>query len=344
MAARPRLVVLRALGLGDFLTAVPALRALAQAYPDHRTLLAAPAALAPLAALLNTVSAPGGTRGAPARIVDDVVDTDFRQRVSALPAQLAAADVAVNLHGCGPQSHRALLATEPGALLAFHHPQAAQPSSGAQPSGGPAWRPEEHEVTRWCRLLGAYGIPADPGRLHLDVPTGGVPAHARGATIIHPGATSPARRWPVERWAAVARAEHAAGRPVIITGGPGEVGLARRVAGMAGLPAGAVLAGRTGLAELAGIVAAAGRVVCGDTGIAHLATATRTRSVVLFGPTDPARWGPPAGHQLHRTLWAGRTGDPHAQRPDPGLLRITVDDVLDALSGCGPCQEGIFVS
>ena len=39
-----RLVVLRALGLGDLLTAVPALRGLARAFPDHERVLLAPAA------------------------------------------------------------------------------------------------------------------------------------------------------------------------------------------------------------------------------------------------------------------------------------------------------------
>src|SRR5690606_22400641 len=51
----PRLVVLRALGLGDLLTAAPALRALAAAFPDHHRVLAAPAALRGLVELIGGV-------------------------------------------------------------------------------------------------------------------------------------------------------------------------------------------------------------------------------------------------------------------------------------------------
>jgi ADP-heptose:LPS heptosyltransferase len=71
-------------------------------------------------------------------------------------------------------------------------------------------------------------------------------------------------------------------------------------------------------------------VICGDTGIAHLATAYGTPSVVLFGPVSPRHWGPPPGRPQHQALWAGYTGDTFADRPDPGLLRITTADVLDA--------------
>jgi ADP-heptose:LPS heptosyltransferase len=92
-----------------------------------------------------------------------------------------------------------------------------------------------------------------------------------------------------------------------------------------------LLAGETDLADLARALAAVGRVVCGDTGVAHLATALGTPSVVLFGPVSPGEWGPPAERATHRALWAGHSGDPHADHPDSGLLRITVADVLAAL-------------
>jgi ADP-heptose:LPS heptosyltransferase len=291
----PRLVVLRALGLGDFLTGVPALRALAAAFPDHRRLLLAPAWLEPLAALLD---------GA----VTEIIDVEGRAAVpAALPPVAHGADVAVNLHGRGPQSTQLLRATRPRRLVAFGVP------------GGAAWRADEHEVARWCRLLREAGIPADSAALDLAAPPD---TERHGATVLHPGAAAPARRWPVERWAAVARAEHAAGRRVVISAGPGEEAAAEAVAAAAALGADAVHAGGD-LAALVRLVAGAGRVACADTGVAHLATALRVPSVVLFGPTPPAEWGPPPDKRdRHRVLWAGRRGDPNGAAPDAGLLEI----------------------
>jgi ADP-heptose:LPS heptosyltransferase len=306
---RPAVVVLRALGLGDLLTVVPALRALADAFPRHPRLLATPAALAPLARATGAV--------------DEVVPTDGLD--APLPPRLHGAGLAVNLHGRGPESHELLLATEPRRLVAFAHP--AVPAS----SQGPRWRPDEHEVARWCRLLEESGIAADPARLDLELPPGPVPHGAQGATLLHPGAASPSRRWPSERFAEVAMAEVAAGRRVLVTGGPDEADLASGVADRAGLPGAAVHVG-LGVLGLGRLVAAAGRVVCGDTGVAHLATALRTPSVVLFGPVSPARWGPPADRPWHRALWAGTSGDPHGRLPDPGLLAIGTGQVLEALA------------
>jgi ADP-heptose:LPS heptosyltransferase len=301
-----RLLVLRALGLGDLLTAVPALRGLRRAYPGHRIELAMPRALEPLA--IHT--------GA----VDAVVDA---AGLGPLPAAVSGADLAVNLHGCGPQSHRRLLERGPKRLLAFAH--RAVPESAE----GPRWRDQEHEVARWCRLLTESGISADPADLRLTRPSGRRDA---ALTVIHPGAASGARRWPADRWAHVAAAERRSGHRVMLTGSAGERPLCTAIARAAGLPADASAAGQTGPMGLLRLVAAAARVVCGDTGVAHVATAVGTPSVVLFGPTPPALWGPPPDPR-HVVLWRGTCGDPHATDPDPGLLGIGVHEVLDALAG-----------
>jgi ADP-heptose:LPS heptosyltransferase len=313
--SRPRLLAYRALGLGDLLTGVPALRALRRGHPEHLIELATPRALAPLARLSGAV--------------DTVLDV---RALEPLPRSAHGADVAVNLHGRGPESHAVLRAAAPRRLMAF----------ALDGEAGPRWRPGEHEVVRWCRMLEESGIPADPADLDLPRPPWPAPTVAVGATLLHPGAASPARRWPAERWAQVARAELAAGRGVAITGDQGERPLALRIAAAAGVDARRVLAGRTGVAELAAAVAAAARVVCGDTGVAHLATAFGVPSVVLFGPVPPDEWGPPPDRAHHRALWAGRRGDPHAAVPDPGLLEIGPEAAVRELSAlvCGRERVG----
>ncbi|WP_344056555.1 glycosyltransferase family 9 protein, partial [Sphaerisporangium rubeum] len=278
--SRPVLVALRGLGLGDLLTAVPALRALRRAFPEHRVALAAPAALAGLLPLIGAV--------------DELLDVS-----GAGPVPCHAPDVAVNLHGAGPQSTAALLRTRPGRLLTHAHPLLPG-------TPGPPWDPGAHEVTRWCAMLGWHGVPADPADLSLTAPV----SEVRGHVVVHPGAAYPARRWPPERFAEVVAALTRSGHRVLLTGGPAERPLAGEVAALArdrGATRTEVVAGRTDVAELAALVGAARLVICGDTGVAHLATALGTPSVVIFGPVSPALWGP-SGRAAHIALWAGRSG------------------------------------
>ncbi|MEU5726829.1 glycosyltransferase family 9 protein [Micromonospora sp. NPDC047738] len=306
------ILVLRALGVGDLATAVPALRGLRAGFPDRELVLAAPAWLAPLADLV------GG--------IDRVLPTDGLADHPAWPGP--PPEVAVNLHGRGPRSHRMLAAARPGRLLAFANAEAGH-------GAGPPWEDDEHEVRRWCRLLDWYGLPADPGDLALRRPTAaGMPA---GVTVLHPGSKIPAKRWPAGRFAALARTLADRGHRVVLTGSTGERDLSARIARDAGLPPNAVLAGRTDLAELAALVADARLVVSGDTGVAHLATGYGTASVVLFGPVPPAHWGPPPDRPRHRVLdVTRRPGLDRGWRAGvgvgrhPTLAAIQVDEVLAA--------------
>jgi ADP-heptose:LPS heptosyltransferase len=305
---QPTALVLRALHLGDLLVAVPALRALRRALPEHRIVLATTGSLAPLVSLTGAV--------------DQLLPTPAPE---ALSWTGSPPDVAVNLHGAGPESHRALDATAPGRRIGYQAP------GWPGPRFDDIARRHDHERERWCAVLTAHGIPADPADLRLPAPPGPDPGPTHAPVIVHPGARYGAKRWPARRFAEVAAALHCAVCPVLITGTADERDLALGVAHEAGLAESRVLAGHTDLTELSALVAGAALVVSGDTGIAHLAVAFGTPSVTLYGPVGPQRWGPPADGP-HAVLGDAdaRRGDPFADDPDPALLAVGVGDVLRA--------------
>ncbi|MET7647482.1 glycosyltransferase family 9 protein [Streptomyces sp. NPDC005426] len=320
--ARPTVLVLRALGLGDLLAGVPALRGVRRAFPGHELVLAAPAGL-----------------GAAVRATG-TVDTHFptadngRQVPSLSHWPGAPPEIAIDLHGNGTPSHDALAALDPGRLLSYARPEPGHPSP-------PRWRADEHERQRWCRFLEAYGIPADPDDMRIAPPSR--PSPAPGAVVLHPGADSVARRWPADRYAAVAAAIRETGRRVVVTGGPGEEDVCATVAATAGLPRQDTFAGTLQFDQLSALIAGAALLISGDTGPAHLAFAHGTASVTLFGPVAPRLWGPPA-RRRHLTLWhPGPPGDPHAAEPDALLLKLDTGHVvrgaLTALRRGGPTGE-----
>jgi ADP-heptose:LPS heptosyltransferase len=301
----PTAVVLRAIGLGDMITGLPALALLRRALPGHRIVGAVPGQYAGL--LLR------------AGLLDEVLPTAELGPLRRAPGE---PDLAVDLHGNGPPSRDPLRALRPRRLLAF-----VRPGEDAGPTVETSvWEDDEHEVARWCRLLREHLDDAgEPPPLWTLLPR--PPAVLPGATVLHPGAAAGSRRWPADRWAAVAAALTAEGHRVVVTGTPGEQHLVDVVAG----PAGADTATALDVDELFGLVAAARLVVSGDTGVAHVASAFGIPSVVLAGPVSPARWGPP-DRPRHLTLWPapdpGYRGDPHGTEPDPVLLVTTVADVL----------------
>jgi ADP-heptose:LPS heptosyltransferase len=301
-AARPVLLVLRALGLGDLLVAVPALHALRRAYPGHRLFYAGPPWLA---AALDLV---GGYELLP--------QSGLTDSLSALPGGV---DIAVNLHGRGPESTELLRAA--GARKIMAH------GTGTD---GPCWVEEMNERERWTRLLQWYGIGADPLDCALRRPA--VAAAVPGATVIHVGAAFASRLWPAERFAHVARRLFDGGHQVVFTGSADERPRAVEICTRAGLPVSAVLAGKLDLETFAACIADARLVVSADTGAAHLASAYARPSIVMFGPVRPERWGPPPGPHVVLTRELLRRGDPFAESPDPALLGVTVEDVLTAAS------------
>jgi len=197
-----------------------------------------------------------------------------------------------------------------------------------------------HEVQRGLSLARAMGFALpedDDDRLRVRR-AGGYPPGI-GHVVVHPGASVPARAWAPERHAALVRELAANGYRVIVTGGPDERDLTRRVAGERALD----LGGRTSLAQLADVMAGARCVVVANTGPAHLAAAVGAPVVSLFAPTVPAvRWRP--WRVRHELVYVDVpcAGCRARTCPVPGhpcLDDVEVDDVLTAVGRIGGREE-----
>jgi heptosyltransferase-1 len=147
------------------------------------------------------------------------------------------------------------------------------------------------------------------------------------AVLINPGAGWGAKRWPAERYAAVAQGLVERGCRVLVNAGPGEEPLAEVIASQTG---GAATPLACSLAQLIALTRRLALAVAGDTGPLHLACALGRPVVGIYGPTDPARNGP-FGTQF-KVLRSPQSRRDHTryQTPEAGLLTIQPEDVLHA--------------
>ncbi|HEV2778901.1 MAG TPA: glycosyltransferase family 9 protein [Actinophytocola sp.] len=198
--------------------------------------------------------------------------------------------------------------------------------------------PEPERALTVARAGGCFLPAGDDGALEvLPPPDVAELTGPRPYLVLHPGATVPARSWPVERCREAVAALADQGHRVLVTGGPGERELTATVAGRAGVD----LGGRTSYPQLAGVLAGADAVIAGNTGPAHLAAAVGTPVVSLFAPVVPAeRWAPyRVSHVLLGDQDAPCKGTRARVCPVPGhpcLSSVTAADVtraVDALVG-----------
>jgi len=150
------------------------------------------------------------------------------------------------------------------------------------------------------------------------------PGVAQPIALVTPGAGWGAKRWPPERYAAVAEGLGERGLHVVVNAGPGEEPLAATIASGRAVPLTATLP------QLIALTRRIALCIGGDTGPLHLASALGRPVVGIYGPTDPSRNGPYGTRA--RVLRSPDSRRDHSRRdaPDPGLLTIAPDDVLRA--------------
>ncbi|MEP0915752.1 glycosyltransferase family 9 protein [Leptolyngbya sp. DQ-M1] len=299
-----RIAIVRALpGLGDFLCAVPALRALRVAYPQAKVTLIGLSGSQGLAErfeqYIDEFVVLPGYPGLPEQSVD----------LSALPAFFAEMrsrkfDLAIQMHGSGVVTNPLTLELGAGRTIGFFQSSQVCPDLAS-------FLPfveTEHEILRYLRLLDFVGIPASNAQ--MEFPIGENDRQERQALLqlydlqryvcIHAGASVSSRCWSGDRFAAIA--EHLAqkGWQVVLTGSDAERGLTEAIAQLIKAPT-INLAGRTSLGTLAAVLENCRLLVCNDTGVSHLAAALKVPSVVIFSGSDPQRWSP-LDRQRHRSI------------------------------------------
>lgn len=153
------------------------------------------------------------------------------------------------------------------------------------------------------------------------------PAAGRPVVLINPGAGWGAKRWPVERYAAVAKGLVQRGLHVLVNAGPGEEPLAEAIRkGTDGAATGIAPT----LEQLIALTRRIALCVAGDTGPLHLACALGRPVVGIYGPTDPSRNGPFGTLSLVLRSPMSRRDHTRRAEPEAGLLTIAPEDVLRA--------------
>ncbi|GHH45635.1 glycosyl transferase [Streptomyces candidus] len=301
--------------MSGVLLAGPAVRAVA-ARAAHVTMLCAPrgasaAALLPHVDEVLVWEAPWSSARPPTVQEADVEGLVGRMRDAAYDAALVVAPaeqsplpLALLLRMAHVPRIGAPLTEPPGSLVDVPHRRV----------------PGRHDVEAALDTAAALGFPpgaGDDGRLRvLPAPDTTALTGNGPYVVLHPGAAAHARAWDAGRAAEAVVLLADAGHRVVVTGGPRETALTRKVSGDTAVD----LGGRTDLRTLSGVLRAADVVVAGDPGPAHLAAACATPVVSVGSPGGSAERRSPYG--VPAVLLGGQ------EAPVPATGRSAPDEAL----------------
>lgn len=113
----------------------------------------------------------------------------------------------------------------------------------------------------------------------------------RPYAVLHVSPKFPYKAWTLTGWIALGRWLIDHGMTVVVTGTEsGEAGYCEYV--VQGLPDAVNLVGQVTLPALGCLIGRAALYVGTDTAVSHMAAAVGVPTVVLFGPSNPVKWGP----------------------------------------------------
>ena len=287
--SQPRLLVVRYSALGDVVLATSVLAPLRAAFPGASIEWVTASHYAPL------------LEGLPELAAVHALESGDWGKVRALRARLAGRfDVAIDLQN--KVKSALLCAAAAPRRVTFRRRSPRQTLLALAGRDPPLTR--AHATRLYAEALAPLGVTGPgPLRLHLSAPARERAAQALAGSIgrrvaVAPGARWATKRWPPERFAAVADALAAEGASVVLVGGPADRSALADVRARLRAPVAADLSSLD-LEALAAALESVDLLVSGDSGPVHLAAAVGTPVLALFGPTSAVRWAPaPPGRAL----------------------------------------------
>lgn len=319
------LLLIRPGGIGDAVLLAPAIRSLRNTSPAiHITVLAEQrnAGVFPLIPGVDRLlcyDRPRDLLQALRGSYDVVIDTEQWHRLSAVVARLVRAPVKI---GFDTNERRRMFTT----AIPYSH--------------------DDYESISFMRLLEALGLVA--GAEDMPAPFLSVsdeaaatastllaPLHGQPFVALFPGASIAERRWGAECFRKVADVLSGLGVKVVVVGGKEDRQQGDAIVGGGG---GLNLAGRTSLAETAGIIQRSSLLLSGDSGVLHIAVGLGVPTVSLFGPGRAKKWAPRGDRHIviNKELPCspcttfGTT--PHCPISSQCMSDITVDKVVNAVT------------
>ncbi|HEY8895465.1 MAG TPA: glycosyltransferase family 9 protein [Niastella sp.] len=338
----PKIAIFRALQLGDMLCAVPAMRALRQAYPKADiALIGLPWAgsfVQRFNKYLDRLIVFPGYKGLPEQPYNEKA---WKQFVAQM--QQEQFDCILQMQGNGTIVNEMLQQLQPKQLAGFHRKDCRMNNWWfiEYPEG-------PHEVKRHLLLMQHLGIPATDTQMEFPVTEQEEAmlqelapfVHEHPFVIVHPGSRDTARQWPPCYFAALGDycAEH--GYRVVLTGTPDEMYITDYVAGLM-IHTPVNLAGKTGLGVVAALIKHANLLIANCTGVSHIAAATQTPSLIISMDGEPHRWGP-MNHALHHTFdWTNHQSFTEVHNK---LIELIATDLrkTNAVAKFGAVQSGMM--
>lgn len=323
-----RFLIVRLGSLGDIIHAIPAVAALKRRYPRSVIHWIVDPRYVELVKLVS--------------VVDVVTPVDPRHLWSTLASlrrlsRDVAYDAVVDLQGL---IKSAVIARVIGARrrIGFSQVHLREPLARWLYGEAVDPGPELHVIRKGIGLMRTLGVEEVAIEFPLTMPTSpaaaavALRAGSEGYMLINPGAAWPNKRWPPERFGALAAAvrERYGVRSVVLWG-PGEETAAAIVVAASGGSAEAAPA--TTITDIIVIAKGARLMVSGDTGPLHIAGAVGTPIVALFGPTRVERNGPWASSDISITRYDQCVChyERQCRRGQPCINDISVDEVVSAV-------------